>query len=699
MPELNRREFARECRDWMILTTAGFSLTQLEQAQFPLRCHAAEETTSAPLAPLNRFPRMLQDYYAARFREHAAVSEQRWAKLTSRTAAEEFVADRRSTIRQSIFGTFPPRTPLRPRCSGIIQREGYTIEKVLFDSRPDFPVTANLYLPQQRGPLPAVVISCGHSANGKAYETYQSLAQGLCRLGFVALILDPIGQGERLQYVDESGQPMIGSGVNEHLRVGQQLLIVGDHFAAWRAWDALRALDYLETRPEVDPRRIAITGNSGGGTMTMWLAALDDRWSMAAPCCAVTSFRRNFENELPTDSEQCPPRVLELGLEHADFLAALAPRPLLIVAQEGDYFDVRGTEETFARLSALYRLLGAEQHLQLYVGQRDHGLHQDSREAVYHFFRTHSQANLQTAKIAASTPEPALTLEAERTLQVLPRGYTSTLFERSVPKDCRERAQQLRISRPHLPTAEIPAQLRHLLQLSPLPPTPPSAAILRPNGPRGYPLPHATTYLIETEPGIQLPLLRLSDKPRYSRPPQTALPCFLYVAHQSSDLELRQDRFVADQFQAHPQAVWYAVDLRGIGDSRPDTCGPNMANHPYGSDYFYAAQGVMFSRPMPAQRTWDLLRIIDWLIAAGHPHVSIAARGQGTIPATFAAVLHPHIESIQLMNSLDSYERLLEDRSSDWPLSACVPGFLRTMDLPDCYRYLTEQRHLQRLND
>src|SRR5690606_22172178 len=137
------------------------------------------------------------------------------------------------------------------------------------------------------------------STEGKAGGTYQSFAQGLARQGYVCLIFDPISQGERLQYLGDEGKSTVGPGVSEHLKAGNQQLLVGEFLGTWRAWDGIRALDYLLTRDEVDPDRVGITGNSGGGTMTTWLCGLEPRWSMAAPSCFVTSFRRNLENELP----------------------------------------------------------------------------------------------------------------------------------------------------------------------------------------------------------------------------------------------------------------------------------------------------------------------------------------------------------------------------------------------------------------
>ena len=288
--------------------------------------------------------------------------------MTTRADAEAYVQTVRGKIRES-FGPYPEKTPLNARVTKVVERDAYKIENVLFESRPGFLVSANLYIPKGRSfPLPGVVASCGHSANGKAIDTYQAFCQGLARLGYVVLIFDPIGQGERQQYVDANWKPMRGTGTGEHNYAGIQQVLVDEHFCMWRAWDGIRALDYLMSRKEVDVRHLGITGNSGGGTMTTWLCGVEQRWTMAAPSCFVTEFRRNMENELGADAEQCPPKVLALGLDHEDFLAALAPKPIIILAKEKDYFDARGNEAAYHRLKRLYRLLGAEDNHRLLRG-------------------------------------------------------------------------------------------------------------------------------------------------------------------------------------------------------------------------------------------------------------------------------------------------------------------------------------------
>ena len=623
---------------------------------------------------------MVHEYFVARVREIERLAQGRRAALTTRAEAEAYVREVRDRIRKS-FGAFPGRTPLNPRVTGVIERDAYRIEKVIFESRPGFPVTANLYVPKGRAfPLPGVVGTCGHSDNGKAAEPYQSFAQGLARLGYVTLIFDPIGQGERLQYVDDNLKARRGTGTSEHLYAGNQQFLVGEFFGTWRAWDGIRALDYLLTRPEVDPKKVGITGNSGGGTMTTWLCGLDQRWAMAAPGCFVTTFRRNLENELPADTEQCPPSALALGLDHSDFLAAIAPTPLILLGKERDYFDARGLEEAFDRLRRLYQLLGAEQNVELTIGPTAHGYSQEIREAMYRWFN-------RVTGVSDVQSEPPLTIEKDETLWCTPRGQVAELKPRTMFSFTREISVRLRTSRQQLSGDALRRSVREALRL-PARSGVPEYRILRPSDNRGYPKKHAATYAVETEPGIFAIVYRLAEEPLLSRPPRDQRRALLYVAHQSSDAELRDEPLIASLVKAEPDSACFTCDVRGIGESQPETCGVDTFRRPYGSDYFYAIHSVMLDYPYVGQKTHDVLRVVDWLKAYGHTEIHIAAKGWGTLPAIFAAMLSDGVVQVTLKNALTSYSEIAESEEYRWPLSALLPGVLGKFDLPDCYRAL-----------
>jgi dienelactone hydrolase len=629
---------------------------------------------------------MVQEYFVAQVRAAEKAGLEARAALRSRADAEAYIEKVRQSIRLC-FGPLPDKTPLKPRVTGTLQRDSYRVEKILFESRPDFLVTANLYVPRGRKPpLPGVIGACGHSTNGKAAEAYQAFAQGLARRGHVVLVYDPIGQGERLQYGHlEKGRPR--PGVGEHLHAGNQQFLVGEFFGTWRAWDGIRALDYLLSRPEVDPRRVGVTGNSGGGTLTAWLCGLDQRWAAAAPGCFVTTFRRNLENELPADTEQCPPRALALHLDHDDFLAALAPRPFLLLAKEQDFFDVRGTEEAYARLRRLYTLLGRPDDVGLFVGPTAHGYTRENREAMYRWFG-------RAAGIPEGAVEPEVVVEQDEALWCTPKGQVADLGSRTVFSFTREKSQLL--ARRKGPSgADLRRAVAAALRL-PERSGPPDFRILREIEGRHYPKAHATPYAVKTEPGVFALVYRLSEARHDSRPPRDGSRAVLYVAHHSADAELRDEPLVGHLLGEEPRAAFYACDVRGIGESRPETCGAGQFLTPYGSDYFYAIHSIMLDRPYVGQKTFDVLRVLDWLGAHGHPEVHLAGRGWGSLPATFAALLHDRVARVTLKNALTSYREVAESETYAWPLSAFVPGVLEHFDLPDCYRALSAKglRHI-----
>ncbi|MBI5691511.1 MAG: acetylxylan esterase [Verrucomicrobia bacterium] len=656
--------------------TAAFGAEPKKKNPAPAKAPPAP----ADLVPLNRFGRMMQEYYVALLRAVEAQGNARRAALRTKADAEAYLRDIRQKILQC-FGAFPERTPLNPRVTGTLVRDGYKVEKVIFDSRPNFPVTANLYLPTNRsGKLPAVVGTCGHSATGKAGDTYQSFAQGLARLGYICLIYDPIGQGERLQHVADNWKPRHGVGTSEHLYVGARMGLTGEFLGSWFNWDGIRALDYLLTRPEVDSRHLGLTGNSGGGTQSTWLCGVEPRFTMAAPSCFVTTFRRNLENELPADTEQCPPRALALGLDHADFIAAMAPKPVIVMGQEKDFFDARGLEEAHARLQHLYGLLGQREAIGLHLGPDYHGYSQANREAMYRWFN-------HATRISNATKEPTLKLEKDEDLWCTPHGQIAELRPATILTltTALSRQQATRRGQPEGPAlgAAVQAALR-------LPPRAgvPDYRILRPSSGRRYPKRFAATYAVETEPGITALVYRLADETLLSRPPRDGRRALLYLAHHSADAELRDEPLIGELLKAEPKVPFFAADLRGLGESLPTTGSYTSA---YGSDYFYAAHGHMLDYPYVAQRTHDVLRLVDWLKSCGHDEVHLVAKGFAAIPAALGAVLAESVTQVTLKHALTSYTAVAEAEDYQWPFSALLPGVLQHFDLPDCYRFLARK--------
>ena len=173
-------------------------------------------------------------------------------------------------------------------------------------------------------------------------------------------------------------------------------------------------------------------------------------------------------------------------------------------------------------------------------------------------------------------------------------------------------------------------------------------------------------------------------------PSAATLPCG--AAHRSADDEWRGEPLIPDIIKASPGATVYACDVRGIGESQPNTCGANQFLAPYASHYFYAAHGLMLGRPLLGQRTHDVLRAIDWLIECGHEEVHLAGRGWGALPAAFAALLHGKVTQVTLRHALGSYAELLADADHDWPGAMLLPEVIARFDLPEVYAALQPKR-------
>jgi cephalosporin-C deacetylase-like acetyl esterase len=636
---------------------------------------------------LNRFPRMMQEYLVCRLRENYRANHDRVMSLQTREDALAYCAGVREKS-ADIFGPWPRKTPLNIRVTGEINRGDYIVRNIIFYSRPNFPVTGNLYLPQgHAGPRPAVLCLCGHSWEGKAYEPYQSFAQALARMGYITFMIDPLGQGERLQFPDGKGESLYGPGpsypsVREHNAIDRQLSLVGDWVGRWFIWDGIRAIDVMLEQENIDPARIGVTGNSGGGTMTAFAVACDPRIRMAAPSCWVTSWCHNGINEEPQDAEQFPPGMLAAGLEQSDLLLARAPNPVILLTQEQDFFDQRGSLEAFERLHHVYRLLGAEENVGYHTGPGTHNYWLDSREAMYSFFNHH-------AGVSLPCKEPELVIEEVKDLQCTPTGQASDIENaRCLPVIIREQSQALAAKRGEQSGAELINQVKKLLKL-PQRDTLPDYRILRPWNDRGYARPFASHFLLETDPayGAQVIVTKLEDENHSSRPLKGEGPALLYIPHLSSDVELREDIRIRVMEIENP--AFFACDYRGIGESRPDTCRPDSFFGMYGSDYHYASYASMLGDSYLGWRVHDILSTLDWMASFDYNRVHLTAQGWGTIPAALVALLDDRVEKITLINAPNSFAEMAETTMQRGPYSVILPGVLKEFDLPDIYRELS----------
>ena len=298
------------------------------------------------------------------------------------TAAAEA---RQKAVREKVvrlIGGLPDyRGPLRAQVTKTTPRDGFVIENVMFESLPDYVVTANLYRPDRPGRHPAILMSMGHWDSGKGAG--QLLSMNLARRGFVVLAYDPVGQGERQQAFDPRfGRSLIGGPTDQHFSNGAAAILMGQALSRYFIHDGMRAIDYLVSRPEVDPDRIGATGCSGGGTQTTYISALDPRVKVAAVNCYMNSFQTLFAGSIG-DSEQSVPGFLAAGLDQTDYVELFAPKPWLITSTEDDFFTPPGARQVFEEAQRWYLLFDAKDSVKWVVGPGGHGTPKVNRDAIY----------------------------------------------------------------------------------------------------------------------------------------------------------------------------------------------------------------------------------------------------------------------------------------------------------------------------
>ncbi|MHB9028870.1 MAG: alpha/beta hydrolase family protein [Candidatus Latescibacterota bacterium] len=340
------------------------------------------------------------------------------AGIKSRGQWERYISSVREKLRTA-FGPFPERTPLNAKVVGTFEHQGIAAENIMFESRPGFPVTGTFFKPfGSEGKLPVILYVCGHSDDGYRSAPYQQVILNLARKGFAVFAIDPIGQGERLQYFDPAqGKSAIGGPTAEHSFAGLQYLPLGRTLAMVRVWDAMRAIDYLVERPDVDPARIGVHGRSGGGTLSAYVGAMDDRVTAAAPECYITSFRRLFQSIGPQDAEQNLLSQISSGLDLGDFILARAPKPTLVVTTTRDMFSIQGARETVAAARPAFAALGYEHNIRQAEDDAPHQSTRLNREQVYSFFMQHLE-------VSGNPRDEELPLIDAAKLRVTPQGQT-----------------------------------------------------------------------------------------------------------------------------------------------------------------------------------------------------------------------------------------------------------------------------------
>lgn len=600
----------------------------------------------------------LADQYLARRSDDLAA-------CTTREKWESRQRALRENLLESIGG-LPEKTPLRAQTLGTLERPDFTVEKIIYESLPGFYVTAGLFLPKQlSGPAPAVIYCSGHTANGFRSETYQRVIINLVKKGFIVLAFDPIGQGERYQYLDARGRPDIGGPTKEHSYAGLQCLLKGESVARYMINDGIRTVDYLLTRPEVDPDRIGITGRSGGGTQSSYIAAFDDRIQAVAPENYITSFRRIWAAIGPQDAEQNFLSAHVLGIDHGDLLSVRAPKPALMLTTTRDYFSIQGARETFREVQRIYELYEAGDQFHFAEDDHPHGSTAANREAMNAFFQ-------RALNLPGDPSDQEVALFTEEELTVTPTGQvvtalnSRTIFDLiQMGKDASPVSQANR--------TDLSNQIRAITGIeAPAAPT----AVFTGRVPREDYI--IEKYFLEFPDGrYPLPFLWIKQRSAANRP------LALYLDSEGKENGLSPDGEVEQLLRAGYTVV--APDLLNAGELKAASF---RGDSDLGGASFNLVLGSsLVGKSLTTLQTEDIFALMDFVRRQPDIQLSGAmaiADEQLCLPLLHYAVLEPSLEELVLREPLASWQSLLKTERYDPKYAyAAIPGALPHYDVPD----------------
>jgi cephalosporin-C deacetylase-like acetyl esterase len=637
---------------------------------------------TVPGALYRDYSRCLPDYLGDLAARAERLRNAELAKLTTAAA----IRGRQRWVRETFWklaGGMPERTPLNTRTTGSFAREGYRVEKLVYESRPNFHVSANLYIPTAgRPPFPGVLFQMGHSPNGKAFDGYQRCCQALAKLGFLVLAFDPMGQGERIYYPDASGtRSRLGAAWEEHNMAGKQMLLAGDTCPRLQVWDAVRSLDCLASHPLADPQRLGSTGQSGGGTTTMLLTCVDDRLAAAVVVSGNTENLASASFNAPgstDDAEQNFPGAGPLGFDRWDLLFPMAPKPLLVSVSDKDFLNTYSAQyitngrQEYQKLRKVYQILGHANHLAWASTPLPHGMTYDLRLQIYNWFTRWLKD--ETSRIEV---EPSTAPEREQTLWVCDSGNLMRSFHGETPMTQNRKRTVTRVKQP--------AALDHLLGIRrPAPGT--QFTILR-----RVPSLEGEIESVEvlSEAKVWVPAWLFLPKT-----PDRSKQAFLVVDPGGHNARWHEGMvYQTLAAKGHPVC---STDVRGVGDLRPEfgRGHPRYAESHNAEDH-YAWASLILGKPLLGQRVTDLLAAAAALRA--HPALSgrrlvLAAMGRMTIPALFAAALDSRIDALYLAGGLVSYQSLVDAEDFVCPVANLVPDLLRHLDLPGIVASLAPRR-------
>ncbi|MEI7028142.1 alpha/beta hydrolase family protein [Paenibacillus sp. y28] len=618
-------------------------------------------------------------------RAREAIQDPEGLKQRQREIQEGFV--------RCLGGLPDSDTPLNPQITGIITGNGFRVEKVIFEPRPQVYATANLYIPDGIiTPRGAVLLLCGHREQAKHCDEYQTVCHYLVHAGLIVLALDPIGQGERFGFYNPETKEAYATSVNEHENVGRQCLPIGDSFARYMLHDGMRAIDYLCTRPEVDASRIGVIGHSGGGTQTSLLMMADPRVAAAAPGGFIMNRPYFLLTGKAQDAEQKWPGFSALGFDHEDIILAMAPRPVLVLATTYDSVPIEGARHTVEVNRRFWEMLGRADSLNIFEDENVHKFSVPLAKAAARFFSLHligSPVEPQEDQIQLI---PAEQLWCTQSGQII----GEIAGAKNVHSENTERLASFEQKRKALTDDVLKKQgldwLRQRVYFNR------KACDLNPRISGGGEI--ENLWVLRTvwwsQPGLLGHGLQFLDSKLYGQ----RIPVTIGVWDGGTSQLDAHAEWIEETCAAGRMAL--VLNPTGIGALLPHLNSPtDKPFKRFGIMDRHTDELMWLNDSMAAVRTYDVLRAVELaasvLKGADASDIQLYGSGKYAVYASLAGALDSRVRSVQTDNRMPSIADWIRQPSYDETdsLSFIIPGMLRHFDLPDVDKWLEEEGRLQ----
>jgi cephalosporin-C deacetylase-like acetyl esterase len=586
-----------------------------------------------------------------------------------------------------LVGPFPEKTPLNPKITGTIKKDGYRIDKIVFEAMPGYYVTGCIYIPDNiKGKAPAILNVCGHNPDAFRMPIYQVINFNLVKKGMIVFAIDPPGQAEHVQYFDtKKNTSAVGYSVIEHCYFGNQCFLTGSCAARYFIWEGIRGIDYLVSRKDVDPERIGVTGWSGGGQVTSYLSAFDDRVKVSVPCSGSIINRRLLETKGIQDAESFFIHGLENGITFEDLLEVRAPKPtLLAFTSRDEYLTMQSQQEAYSEAIMAYRAYGDEDNLKVTEDDSKHWMTSRQRFDIYSFFMKHFNISGDPSELEAE-------IISSEALRVTPTGQILTSYGGDMIFDVNKRESEKLIDNLERSRKDLEKHLSKVkVRAKEI------TGFIDPSGEKIYPLMNGRykregysvgKYAIMGEGDYPIPfLLFVPDDNKEKHP------ALVYLHSKGKITEAKQggeiEKLVKKGY------IVAAADVIGTGETKN-----TVANRQGTADA--GSTAIIIGRSVVGLQAADILRVVNYLKTCSDvdpQEIGAIGINEMCMPLLHAAAFDSTIHNITLMGSLISYRSIVMNRIYKIGLTPVnkgpnmpyeidfnwnIAGVLKAYDLPD----------------